>query len=323
MRRWPRPAPITWLLLLAALALLVALGRPTVTARAALFDYLFVVDITQSMLVRDYLDANGQARSRLQTAKTALKQALEALPCGSRVGVGLFTGWQAAIAFRPIEVCRHQAEISAVIERLDWRMTWAPQSNIARGLFNTLDDIAGWQEIPTLVFVTDGDEAPAIDPRFMPELPIERGTVSGLVVGTGATLPSPIPKYSLTGEPVGVFKSGGKPLLSGLAKNYLEELAATAGLDYHSLRTSGGLADLLSDPRYARAAATPQPLSWLFAGLALALLAGRYVFAPGRSAWNPVAARAGGPGQSEQGLAPPPGPRQAAPGRRQSAPARP
>jgi mxaL protein len=99
--------------LLAALALtaVAVLGpRPVLPRRV--FDGIVVLDITQSMNTLDTL-LDGQPASRLAFAKARLQRALARLPCGARVGWGVFTEYRSYVLLLPVEVCAHYAELSA------------------------------------------------------------------------------------------------------------------------------------------------------------------------------------------------------------------
>lgn len=285
--RWSPPSSLRdgrlLLLILAALALLPVFGHPFVRVAEPVREYLLVVDITQSMNVRDYI-LSGRPIDRLNFVKAALISALPQLPCGSSVGLGLFTAWQTAVLFRPIEVCRHRREIDAAIRNIDWRMAWAPMSNIARGVDDALSQLSGsGQDDPALVFFTDGEEAPPVDEEAstttgdrLPQRP--RGTL----VGVGDLRPSPIPQFNQGGNMVGYFQNNGRPMLSSLQESYLRELGRGAGLDYHRLRTSDRLINLLRSRHYADSRPARREISWLFGATALTLLTAAYVKLPDR-----------------------------------------
>ena len=63
------------------------------------------------------MNATGGAppRTRLEQAKAAAVEALARLPCGSEVGLGLFTGHRTLVLFTPVEVCEHYGDISRTI----------------------------------------------------------------------------------------------------------------------------------------------------------------------------------------------------------------
>jgi len=269
------------LLILAALALLPVFGDPSIRVAQPVRDYLFVVDITQSMNVRDYI-VEGRPIDRLNFVKAALIRALPRLPCGSSVGLGLFTAWQTAVLFHPIEVCHHRREIDTAIRNIDWRMAWAPMSNVARAVDDALSQLSvSGQHNAALIFFTDGEEAPPVDlepaattGKASPRRP------RGVLIGVGDSRPSAIPQFNQGGNMVGYFQQGGQPMLSGLQENYLRKLGRGAGLAYHRLRTSERLIDLLRSRRYANQHAARLDISWLFGGGALALLAAVYIVAP-------------------------------------------
>ncbi|MGZ8219981.1 hypothetical protein [Methylomagnum sp.] len=72
------------------------------TRVAPVYTYIAVVDITRSMNVADY-QAEGNAVSRLEFTRRALRQVVADLPCGSRFGLGVFTERSSALLFEPIE----------------------------------------------------------------------------------------------------------------------------------------------------------------------------------------------------------------------------
>jgi mxaL protein len=123
-------------IMLAVILLLgISLAQPHATLPRRVFDWYMVLDITQSMNVRDMV-SNNSATSRLEFSRHAIRQALRALPCGSRVGLGLFTERDSTNIVRPLEVCAHFGALDETVARMDWRMAWAADSFIAHGLFS-------------------------------------------------------------------------------------------------------------------------------------------------------------------------------------------
>ena len=112
------------LLGLACCAVVGALIAPTVAMERQVYDLLVVLDITQSMNVRDY-SIGGKPASRLNFAKQALREATLELPCGSRLGLGIFTEYRTYVLFTPVEVCRNQTELANTLDRLNGQMAWA------------------------------------------------------------------------------------------------------------------------------------------------------------------------------------------------------
>jgi mxaL protein len=296
-------------LLAAALAsTMVAASRPVWPLSRATFDAVAVIDITRSMNVRDYTWA-GQPVSRLAFVKAALADALPRLPCGSRLGLGLFTERRAALLFRPIEVCQGHAVLRAAIEAIDWRMAWDADSRIADGLYDGLKLMADGGA--DLIFLTDGQEAPPRNLRYRLPYADLRGKVRGAVLGVGGLTPSPIPKFDEKGEAAGfygpdevphqarfglpekapeetegyharnapfgnAFETGSEHL-SSLKEDYLRELANEAGLGYRRLTRADDLLDELRHPVRARTQTMATDIGWLFAVLALIALTAAYL----------------------------------------------
>lgn len=313
---WWRLDAGRWLLALSALLLAVALVDPGVSLERGRFDHIVVLDVTQSMNVTDQLIA-GQPASRLDFAKQALRGALLKLPCGSKVGWAIFTEYRALLLFAPIEVCANLDELRSTLARIDSRMAWSGNSEIAKGLHSAVVIARELPEKPSLVFVTDGQEAPPINPRFRPAFDDKPGEVPGLIVGVGDLLPSPIPKRDPQGRPLGFWRADevmqtdprsqgratsvpgekmadgpgpadgvaapmlgatpGREHLSALREGYLQLLAQEQGLGFLRLQTAQGLEAALMAPALAK----PMPVRTggrnALAALALGLLLLRYL----------------------------------------------
>ncbi|QSA97379.1 VWA domain-containing protein [Methylococcus sp. EFPC2] len=286
----------------------IAWWGPVRPAGREIADALVVVDITRSMNVRDYR-WEGRSVSRLEFVAAALKQILAELPCGSRVGLGLFTERRVALLYRPIEVCKGYPVLAASLDAIDWRMAWAADSRIADGLYDGMKLLAGGET--DLLFLTDGQEAPPRNPRYRPPFADIKGKAQGVVVGVGGLTLSPIPKFDEKGEPAGFYgpeevphqsRFGlperapegaegyharnapfggnwelGHEHLSSLKEDYLRELARVSGLAYRRLERPGDLLDELHNPARAHRQTLDTDVAWLYAGLALASLAAFYL----------------------------------------------
>ena len=199
-------------LLLAALLLAVAMTDPRHELEQPVYSFMAVVDITRSMNTRDYR-LGGLDISRLETVRRTLNELSRTLPCGSRLGLSLFTERRAAVLLMPVEVCDNYAPLAQTIDHIDWRMAWAADSNILQGLYNTLElmrDLSARQMLNTdLLFLTDGHEAPPPNPNYMPDLKDFQNQSdwqpAGLVVGVGGDELSRIPKYDQEGEMIGYY----------------------------------------------------------------------------------------------------------------------
>ncbi len=257
------------LLLAAAGLLAVVMLKPYGWRERPGYPLVAVVDITRSMNTRD-LRLQRTAVDRLSYVKDRLQSLLRQLPCGSRLGIGVFTERRSTLLTMPLEVCGHFHALQAVIDHLDWRMAWAADSRIAKGLRDAMTlmrrpELRGH----ALLFFTDGHEAPPVNPRYRPDFKALRGKVTGMVVGVGGTALTPIPKFDETGRPQGFYRPEdvphrstfglparpatdvpgyhprnapfggeyvlGQEHLSSLRAAYLQTLAREAGLVYHTL----------------------------------------------------------------------------------------
>lgn len=275
------------LVLVAVLLLGVAAADPVVTLRRPVYDVVVVLDISQSMDVTDYR-VDGLPVSRLDFAKAGLRRALLALPCGSRVGWGVFAAYRVLLLTGQAEVCANYGDMAAVLARIDNRMAWTNASEIGKGLANALQAARALPDAPAVVFITDGNEAPpAVAAR---PLDFGRGPqrIAGVLVGAGGDVPQPIPMSDPDGRPLGFWsqREGGQPVApgadDGVARSRLQEahliaLAGAAGLSYQRLETPDDLAQILARPALAHPHPTRVALGPWLAGLALAALLGVFL----------------------------------------------
>jgi mxaL protein len=180
-------------LLLAIILLMICLFQPHMKLPKRVYDWLIVIDITQSMNVRD-MSINDRSISRLAFSKASIRESLRALPCGSRVALGLFTERNTTTITHPLEVCTHFSAIDETVSRVDWRMAWAADSFISHGLFDGIAKTAKIDDQMNIAFITDGHQAPPGNPDYMPKFEGKTGQVKGLIVGVGGLKPSLIPK---------------------------------------------------------------------------------------------------------------------------------
>ena len=314
----------------AALALAGTFLRPGLPVERALFEHVVVLDITQSMGVPDQR-IGGQPASRLAYARHALHRALGQLPCGSKVGWAIFAEYRSYLLMAPIEVCAHLDELRATLGRIGPDMAWSGNSEVAKGLYSGLAIARQLPERPSLAFVTDGHEAPPVNPRHRPPFTGQPGEVRGVVVGVGELQASAIPKIDPQGRPLGFWgadevlqtdprslgRSGsvsgerlaedpdaapaaplpgatpGTEHRSALREPYLRLLAGETGLAYHRLGEPDALAQALTAPALARPAPGRVDLRGALAALALALLLARHAVPLARRVrWRQVSAPA-------------------------------
>jgi mxaL protein len=188
-------------------------------------------------------------------------------------------------------------------------MAWRGNSEIAKGLHSAIGIVKQVPGVPSLVFITDGHEAPPLNPRHRPGFDDRPGEVGGLIVGVGGTTPAPIPKSDPSGRPIGFWSAdevlqtdprsqgrgasvGGEAMteegdaapavglgatpgaehLSSLREPYLRLLAAENGLGFHRLDDVEPFVEALQAPSLARPVLTRVDARVALAALALVLL---------------------------------------------------
>jgi mxaL protein len=281
-----------WLPLLALVVLLFTYARPALPIKQNVYHYLFLIDITQSMNARDY-HIEGMPADRLSVVKEALRRVLQDLPCGSRVGLGLFTTKNIMLLFEPLEVCRHFAVIDDVIAHVDWRMAWSADSNIERGLYTAIQKIKKLADQTRLVFLTDGEQT--INELHRPPLAKVANTVQGLIVGVGELKPVPLPKLDQENRMIGYWqrsevkrldrrpptdraamKQNDRIYRSQLHEAELQQLAGTLGLRYHRLVTVERFSEALRSTDMAEQRVVATDIRWLLGLSALILIVAAY-----------------------------------------------
>ncbi len=193
---------------IALLTMLALFIKPQSVKNQPVYNFTFIVDITRSMNARDY-QLKDETISRLQFVKQALNELVLKLPCQSKVGLGVFTERNSTLLFEPIEVCSSYAEIDSVIDSIDWRMAWAADSRISKGLASTITQLQ--DSGSHIVFLTDGQEAPPVNPRYKTDFSDLKGKLKGLLVGVGGLQNVPIPKYNNQGQQQGFYKQDDVP----------------------------------------------------------------------------------------------------------------
>jgi len=293
---------------LAAAALLVlALLLPDFRLTRSVPQVVVVLDVTQSMNTLDCrLDRASVTVSRLACVKDALAEALREMPCGSQLAWGVFAGNQTYVLAAPIEVCAHRSDLLDSLAGLDWRITWDAGSRIGGALVSALRVLPSVphdsEQVPGLVFITDGHEAPAISLRNRRRFEDYAGKVQGVIVGVGGDALTPIPKYDMDGKYLGEWQADDVPQmdmsgqrvgtsvpgekmvgeeeevatgtehLSSLKEDYLQVLARDAGLDYRRLVRRADMVAALRDARLRRPLLIDTDLRWIPAVAALLLL---------------------------------------------------
>lgn len=291
---------------------MVALLRPKLAMNQDILNSVFVIDISQSMNTRDYL-VGGKSVSRIQVVRDTLRKSLAAMPCGSRVGLAIFSEYRSFLLLSPVEVCENYAELTSSIEHISGKMAWAGGSEIAKGLNWGLKMAVELTPRPSLVFLTDGHEAPPISFIHRPRIDVKVGEVRGVLIGVGNDELSPIPKLDPDGNVLGfwqadevaqedvysrgrsgsvasektagtgdadetVKKKNPTEHLSSLKEAYLKQLAQENGLGYVRLTLPADLVKLLSTNHIAQRASVPTTIAWIPALFALVSLVALYLW---------------------------------------------
>lgn len=190
------------LLLLAVLASGLAILPLRYTKSSKVFDVVAFVDITGSMNVRDGI-AGDSLTTRLDASKDAILRLAQTLPCGSRLGLGIFTERRSFLLFGPADACADYEPLKGAIHELDWRMAWEGDSYVARGLYDAVSITKSLNA--SIAFFTDGQEAPPLPSSGIPDFESKQGETHGLIVGVGGSEKLPIPKFDDDGREIGHY----------------------------------------------------------------------------------------------------------------------
>ena len=273
-------------MVIAALSLLYTYNNPTANLSGDTYRYVYIFDISQSMNVTDAVPGDDQL-TRLDHAKQAATESLSQLPCGSEVGIALFSGHRAFLLITPLEICENYGELFAILQQVDWRMTWERSSEVAKGLSKSLSLMSLLEQKARLVFFTDGQESPPIRQGILSRVMTDIGGTQGLVIGVGGDKLVEIPKFTETGRRIGVWKkdevvqgfasddandTAGQEHLSSLREPYLQKLSKRAGLDYFRLRDIDEFITRLQSKPLAFTRTATTDIRHVFALLALVLL---------------------------------------------------
>lgn len=276
----------------AAFLVATCLWRPEWPLPRQVFRYMLVFDITQSMNTRDY-HQTGWPEDRLNFAKESVRAALHELPCGSEIGLGLFTTQTVHFLFEPLELCSHYPIIEDVLDHIDWRMAWSADTHVEMGLYHAIRDLKKQDPDIRLAFLTDGQETPPQSVK--PQTEGVMGEISGVIVGVGGITPVTVPRYDRSNQLLGVWENADiekppvsttvyservitrtlpseGPYLSWLDEPHLKTLSAITGLGYERLTSPAGLAKTLTSSAYAELRPTITDLRPFLGGLALVIL---------------------------------------------------
>lgn len=193
------------LMLLVIILIMSSLWFPRTDRAVKVMDLLFIIDITQSMDVAD-VEMNGETVTRLEWAKEYTKQTLQALPCGSHVGLAAFSESRSLVLINPVEICSSYNDLSQMLTKIDGSIAWALSSEVSKAVFGAIDQAKLMDPSPDLVFITDGHEAPPLHATLFPTYKKKLEDVSGVFVGVGGDTLLPIPKHKFDGTADGFWK---------------------------------------------------------------------------------------------------------------------
>jgi len=189
---------------LALIGLAIAMVNPKIPLSLNVNNYMFVIDITQSMNVKD-MHMNKRPISRLNYALQLISMSLKELPCGTKVSIALFANAEVVPLYVPIEICENFGVIQDTLKHLEWRMAWRGSSHLRLGLIDAGSVSLTLPEPTKIIFLTDGDEAAPLNAITKVDLQPIQGSSSWLLAGIGSQEPSPIPKFNSKDEIIGYW----------------------------------------------------------------------------------------------------------------------
>ncbi|MBX9674997.1 MAG: VWA domain-containing protein [Methylotenera sp.] len=205
------------LLATAFILLVVALFKPTVPVKREIYSYLIVADISQSMNVIDK-SISGKPVTRMQYQQYLMHRIIGEMPCGTQVGIGLFAGVSVAALYTPIEVCENFAAIEDTIDHLDWRTGWSGNSRIRESMVTLAKLIRSFPEVAQVVYLTDGEETPALHAFNTRDLTDFQGGKDWLFVGIGGEKGTAIPKLDENNQVIGYWDNESFAMQPGIAQ---------------------------------------------------------------------------------------------------------
>ncbi|WP_250469582.1 MxaL protein [Caballeronia sp. GAFFF2] len=282
-----------WTTVAAVPLLLAAVWMPGVMFQRDVFSYIVTFDITQSMSVEDVGVVGGAPISRLDFARAAMRESIEHLPCGSKIGWSIFTGQSTLLLVPPVEVCANFDALLASLAVIDGTMRWTNWSRVAEGgIFAAVRTARSIGHDASVLMITDGQEAPPILPGDQRVRDIPRSQLKGWLIGIGGDQPAPIPRTDKDGNRIGYWRADeviqvptqpgasvqveSHEELSELRGQYLASIAKEIGFDYRRLRLPQDLLMAMTDARFAHSERVPTKLNWIPAALASLLLVWRF-----------------------------------------------
>jgi mxaL protein len=202
------------LLLVVALLLLLAIYKPQIQLKQDVHNYLLVADVSQSMNAQD-VKLDSKVISRMDYTKHLMKRVVETTSCGTYISLGVFAAENVGLLLMPLEVCTNYDVITDSIDHLEWRMAWRGNSRLTFGI-KSAESMFDYLNIPaTMLFFTDGDEAPKVNAINKLDLSGVQIGKNLLFIGVGGHQPVPIPRYNSSNKWVGYWSSDTKENSAG------------------------------------------------------------------------------------------------------------
>lgn len=202
------------LLIVVFLLLLLAIYKPQIQLKQDVHNYLLVADVSQSMNAQD-LKLDNKTVSRLDYTKHLMKRVVETSSCGTYISLGVFAAENVGLLLMPLEVCANYDVITDTIDHLEWRMAWRGNSRLSFGI-KSAESMFDYLNIPaTMLFFTDGEEAPKVNAINKLDLSGVQIGKNLLFVGVGGSQPVAVPRYNSSNKLVGYWSSETKENSAG------------------------------------------------------------------------------------------------------------
>jgi len=294
------------LLIVVVLLLLLAIYKPQIQLKQDVHNYLLVADVSQSMNAQD-LKLDNKTVSRMDYTKHLMKRVVETSSCGTYISLGVFAAENVGLLLMPLEVCANYDVITDTIDHLEWRMAWRGNSRLSFGI-KSAESMFDYLNIPaTMLFFTDGDEAPKVNSINKLDLIGVQIGKNLLFVGVGGSQPVPVPRYNSSNKWVGYWSSETKensagavgdtysdtskdepdPIvayaefdryLSQLDSEYLKQVSEEIKGGYIEGKDTQEFYSYIQSQKPSASFVTAYSLKWLY--LTLALLMALFIYAP-------------------------------------------
>lgn len=286
----------------ALIGLAVAIWNPKMNLPRDFHNYVFVIDITQSMNVED-MQIGDKPVSRLNYTLQLVRTSLKELSCGNKVSIALFANAEVVPLYVPIEVCANYGILQDTLNHIEWRMAWRGSSHLRLGLQEASRILLMLPEPAQIIFFTDGDEAAPINAITKIDLTSMQGSNGWLLAGVGSQNPSSVPKFNSKNKVIGYWSqyalkiepsqivnedSVGKRddsiaidpheyYLSALREEYLKEMAHDIGASYVRADSQEHLVAAVKQLPPAGHGDSPTNLGWIFAVFSCLLVIAEYM----------------------------------------------